>query len=110
MKKKTAIYKLFKNISNLKESEEKYRRISIQRELGISELEAFPKKVAKAKEKNYARTDSEIYYVVRGTPNKYEIKTITVREEKQEGETLSHNISTKRQGMTSSKRSHKRYK
>ena len=29
---KKAIYKFFENISNLKESEEKYSRISIQRE------------------------------------------------------------------------------
>ena len=51
-------------------------------ELSISELEAFQKKVAEAKEKNKARTDPEIYYVVRGTPNKYEIKTITARKKK----------------------------
>ena len=57
---KIAIYKLFKNIYNLKESEEKYKRISIQRELSISELEAFQKKVAEAKEKNKTRTDSKI--------------------------------------------------
>ena len=77
---------MFKNISNLKESEEKYRRISIQRELSISELEAFQKKVAEAIGKNKARTESEIYYVVRGAPNKYDIKTITERKEKQEGD------------------------
>ena len=77
---KNTINKLFKNISNLKESEEKYKRISIQRELSISELEAFQKKIAETKEKNKTHTDSKIYYVVRGTPNIYEIKTITTRK------------------------------
>ena len=77
---------MLKNIYNPKESEEKYKRLSIQRELSITELEAFQKKVTEAKEKNKACTYSEIYYVVRGTPNKYEIKTITARNEKQEEE------------------------
>ena len=39
-----------------------------------------------AKENNKTHTDSKIYYVVRGTPNKYEKKGITARKEKQEGE------------------------
>ena len=44
---------------------------NIQQELSISELEAFQKKVAEAKEKNKTCTDSKINYVVQGTPNKY---------------------------------------
>ena len=35
---------------------------------------------------NKSCTYSEIYYVVRGTPNKYEIKNITSRNAKQEEE------------------------
>ena len=83
---------MFKNISNLKESEEKYKRISIQRELSISELEAFHKKVAEAKEKNKTHTDSKIYYVVRGTPNKYGMILMqTLQEAKKEYSNIIRN-------------------
>ena len=73
---------MFKYIYNLNGSEEKYKSISIQGELHISELEAFENKMAEGKN-NKARMDIAIYYVVRGTPNNYEIKTITARKEKQ---------------------------
>ena len=86
MKKETQYTNCLKIYLILKETEEKYKTISIQRELSISELEVFQKKVAVAKENNKAHTDSEIYYVVRGTPNNYEIKTITTRKEKQKRE------------------------
>ena len=54
---KNSLLRIFRNISNIKEAEEKYHRISIQRELSREEMEAFLSKIDEVKEKNRARID-----------------------------------------------------
>ena len=80
---KNSLLRIFRNISNLKEAEEKYHRISIQRELSREEMEAFHSKIDEAKEKNKARIDKSTCFVVRGLPSKWEIKSIPAKPEGQ---------------------------
>ena len=74
---------IFRNVSNLKDAEEKYHRISIQRELSKEEMEASHSKIDEAKEKNKARMDKSTYLVVRGLPSKWEIKSIPAKPDGQ---------------------------
>ena len=81
-KEKYSSSKVFKNISNLKDAEEKYRKISIQRELTREEILVFKEKIKEAKEKNTQNKDETIYYVVRGPPAKPEIRSIKAKKDK----------------------------
>ena len=65
--------RIFRNIANLRKAEEKYPRISIQRELSREDMEVFHSKIDEAKEKNMTRTDKFTYFVVSGLPSKWEI-------------------------------------
>ena len=82
---KNSLLRIFRNMANLKKAEEKYHRISIQRELEKEEIEAFHIKIDEAKEKNMARTAKSTYFVVRGLPSKWEIKSIPARPDGQGG-------------------------
>ena len=74
--------KVFKNIANLKNAEEKYKSFSIQRELSKEELLVLKEKLKEAKEKNTQNKDETIYYVVRGPPTKPEIRSIQAKKVK----------------------------
>ena len=81
---KTAVGKVLRHISNLKEADEKYQRISVQREMNKDEMKQIHQKLAEAKEKNKNRQDKSLYYVVRGLPSKLEIKAVPARDEAEE--------------------------
>ena len=81
---KNYLLQIFINIANLKKAEEKYHRISIQRELSKEEMEAFHRNIDEAKGKNMARTDKSTYFIVRGLPSKWEIKSIPTNPDDQE--------------------------
>ena len=44
-------------------------------------MDAFHEKVAEAKEKNKSRTDTSLFYVVRGLPNNLEIRSIPAKKD-----------------------------
>ena len=73
---KFATVKLFKNIANLKEAEDKYKAIKVERELSKTEREEHLKKLKEVKTLNEKNTDKTKYYVLRGTPKNPVIKTI----------------------------------
>ena len=81
---KTAVGKVLRHISNLKEADEKYQRISVQREMNKDEMKQIHQKLAEAREKNKNRQDKSLYYVVRGLPSKLEIKAVPARDEAEE--------------------------
>ena len=73
---KFATMKLFKNIANLKEAEDKYKAIKIERELSKAEKEEHLKMMKEVKTLNEKNTDKTKYYVLRGTPKNPVIKTV----------------------------------
>ena len=66
---KNSLLRIFRNIANLNKAEEKYHRISIQRELSKEEMKAFHRKIYEAKENIIARTEKSTYLVVRELPS-----------------------------------------
>ena len=71
---KTAVGKVLRHISNLTEADEKYQRISVQREMNKNEMKPIHQKLAEAREKNKNRQDKSLYYVVRGLHSKLEMR------------------------------------
>ena len=76
---KLAAAKIFKNVSNLREADQRYKRISLQRDLTRTEITAFNEKLKEAKEMNRNNDDETKYFVVRGPPTKLEIRKIEAK-------------------------------
>ena len=73
---KLAAAKIFKNVSNLREADQRYKRISLQQDFTRTEITAFNEKLKEAKEMNRNNGDETKYFVVRGPHTKLEIRKI----------------------------------
>ena len=74
-----AAAKIFKNFSNLREAGQRYKRISLQRDLTRTEITAFNEKLKEANEININHDDETKYFVIRGLPTKLEIRKIEAK-------------------------------
>ena len=74
---KTVVGKVLSHISNLKEADEKYQRILVQREMNKDEMKPIHQKLAEAREKNNNRQDKSLYYAGLGSSTVLVLGTCT---------------------------------